>query len=196
MRFSIKLMGQTLANARETTGWTQRDLAAQADTTQARISKIENGDTDPRLSTIIELSRTLGLELMLVPTKHLPAVNALIRQDRLDVRGRSSAAILDRLANNLVQLRQHYPENEDLRQLDRATRELKGLRLTDDMEKPLREVLMTVQRVSETPALIATLSAPADKLRRLRNERVHSANDDVSAPRPAYTLDDEDDIDE
>ena len=192
MSFNLKTIGQALAVAREDRGWTQRDLATKAGTTQARISKIENGETDPKLSTIIEIIRTLGIEIVLVPTKHLPAVNALVRQDNLQDRGKANGVILDQLANHLVQLRQHFPENEDLRRLDLTTRELRNFRLTEGMEKPLRDVLAAVRRVSETPALVATLTEPANAIRRLRNERAHSLSEDKPLRRAAYSLDEED----
>jgi len=196
MTYTLQSIGQSLAEARRESRWNQRDLADQAGTTQARISKIENGETDPKVSTLIEIARTLGLEIVLVPLKHLPAVKAIIRHDPLGADDRSSRLILDRLANQLVQLRHHYPDNDDLKRLDRITRELKNFRLTGTMEKPFREILGAVQRVNDTPALVGTLSAPAVKLQRLRNELAHSNIDDGPTQRPAYRLDDEDDTDD
>ena len=78
MTYTLKAIGKSLQAARDRRGLTQRAFAEKAGTTQARVSKIENGDTDARLSTIIEFARTLDLELMLVPRQHIPAVKAIL----------------------------------------------------------------------------------------------------------------------
>jgi transcriptional regulator with XRE-family HTH domain len=58
---------------------TQRRLSAQAGVPQSHISKIESGAVDIKLSSLIELARVLGLELILAPRKLLPAVQAVLR---------------------------------------------------------------------------------------------------------------------
>lgn len=193
MSYSLQQIGGALAAAREARKLSQRDVAQRAGTTQARISKIENGDTDPKLSTMIELARALELELVFVPTKHLPAVNAIVRQEKHKSMARRGGALLDRMSNLLVQLRQHYPNNEDLRRLDRSTRELKNFRVSEDASGQLEEIVSAVQRVSETPALVATLGAQEKALRALRNRQAHQTHEAPATRRAAYTLDDEDD---
>ena len=49
--------------------WTQTKLAEEANTHQANISRIESGELDPRLSTIVELAEAMGtrVEIRLVP---------------------------------------------------------------------------------------------------------------------------------
>lgn len=59
--------------------WSQRDLAQKIGTPQSHLSKIESGLTDPRLCSLIELARTLELELMLIPRSLAPAVRAIVR---------------------------------------------------------------------------------------------------------------------
>ena len=193
MSYSLQQIGDALAAAREARKLSQRDVAQRAGTTQARISKIENGDTDPKLSTMIELARALELELVFVPTKHLPAVNAIVRQEKHKSMARKGEALLDRLSNLLVQLRQHYPSNEDLRRLDRSTRELKNFRISEDASGQLEEIVAAVQMVSETPALVATLGVQEKALRTLRNRQAHQTREAPITRRAAYTLDDEDD---
>jgi hypothetical protein len=43
------------------------------------VDIFENGAVDLKLSSLIELARTLGLEVMLVPRKLVPAVEMLAR---------------------------------------------------------------------------------------------------------------------
>ena len=53
--------------------------------TQAQIARIESGLTDPRLSTLTELARALGLEPVLLPKQLLPSVSSLMAQHRGDL---------------------------------------------------------------------------------------------------------------
>ncbi len=55
----------------------QRKLGMRVGLTQARISRIEGGQVDPRLSSVVELARGVGFELMLVPRRVVPAALAL-----------------------------------------------------------------------------------------------------------------------
>ena len=57
---------------------TQADLAVKVRLPQGHISRIERGLSDIRISSLIELARALGLELMLVPKEYVPAVLALV----------------------------------------------------------------------------------------------------------------------
>src|SRR5512133_1301683 len=58
-----------IVNRRDELGLTQKDLAERANTHQSRISKIESGEHDIRLSTLIEVAEALGCEvcIQLVP---------------------------------------------------------------------------------------------------------------------------------
>ncbi len=58
----------------------QRELARKVASPQSHIARIESGVTDPKLATLVELARTLELELMVIPRQLVPTVKALIRQ--------------------------------------------------------------------------------------------------------------------
>ena len=75
---------QALKGARQGKGLSQRALGARVGLPQAHISKIENGATDIRLSTLIELARALDLEVELIPrsvTAHLRTILLAADQD-------------------------------------------------------------------------------------------------------------------
>ena len=62
---------------RKTAGVSQRELGQRAGLTQAQISRFEAGLVNPRLSSLVELARGIGVEVMLVPRDAVPAALAL-----------------------------------------------------------------------------------------------------------------------
>lgn len=70
-----------LKAARQRKGLSQRALSAQAGVPQSHISRIERGAVDLQLSSLIELARVLDLEVMAVPRKLVPAVQAFVRAE-------------------------------------------------------------------------------------------------------------------
>jgi HTH-type transcriptional regulator / antitoxin HipB len=63
--------------ARKTLGLSQQAVARKLGMRQGQISDIEAGKHDLRLSTLVEVARAVGLELVLVPRSLLPAVSYL-----------------------------------------------------------------------------------------------------------------------
>ena len=79
MAYQTEHIAAHLKAARERKGYSQRALSSKAGVPQSHISKIEKGNVDLRLSSLVELARVLDLELILVPRKAVPAVKAVIR---------------------------------------------------------------------------------------------------------------------
>lgn len=75
----IKDIGLQLKKARHKKGLSQEALALKVGIPQSHISKIESGHVNLQLSSLIELSRVLDLELMLVPLVLIRSVEALQR---------------------------------------------------------------------------------------------------------------------
>lgn len=69
----------SLTDARKARAWSQRELAAKLEMKQSQISDIEAGKRDVRISTFVEIARSLGFELVLVPRRLLPAVQYLLQ---------------------------------------------------------------------------------------------------------------------
>lgn len=70
---------KSLRARRKGQGLTLRGLAQKVGSTHSHIARIESGTTDPKLSTVIELARTLELEVMLIPRQLVPVVQSLVR---------------------------------------------------------------------------------------------------------------------
>jgi len=49
--------------ARKNRGWTQTDLAKACGTSQPAIARLESGDQDPKLNTMVLVCNVLGLPL-------------------------------------------------------------------------------------------------------------------------------------
>lgn len=78
---SIAHIGAALKAAREQKKLSQRALSIKTKVPQGHLSKIESGATDLQTSSLIEISRALDLELMLVPRNLVPIFLSLIQGD-------------------------------------------------------------------------------------------------------------------
>lgn len=69
---------EELKTARQTKRLKQSSLGKKLGLPQSHISKIEQGGTDPRLSTVTEMAWLLDYELVLVPRQLVPAIRTII----------------------------------------------------------------------------------------------------------------------
>ena len=70
---------ENIRKARKARRVTQRDIALRTSIRQSRISQIENGQVDPKLSEIVAISEVLGLCLVQIPDYVLPSVKDATR---------------------------------------------------------------------------------------------------------------------
>jgi len=63
---------------RLTLGLVQAEVARRAGITQTRLSKIEKGAVDVRISTLQDIARALHAELILVPRELVPTLEGLM----------------------------------------------------------------------------------------------------------------------
>ena len=73
-RYGIGVWHDTVRNMRKALQITQQEAAKATGIQQSRISDIESGKVDPKLSEVAALSRFLDLTLLSIPTDFLPAV--------------------------------------------------------------------------------------------------------------------------
>jgi len=64
----MSILADQLVAARRAAGITQAQLAKKAGLGRGTIQRIEAGVTDPRVDTLLAVSRVLGLEPLLVPS--------------------------------------------------------------------------------------------------------------------------------
>lgn len=78
-------IAQLLKSTRKGQRLTQEQVADMAGISRPRYREIEAGSSSARTTTLINIARALGLELMLVPQALVPAVHSMLRpQDDLD----------------------------------------------------------------------------------------------------------------
>jgi len=83
-----------LAAARKRLGLSQRAVAERAGVTQAAVSHIEGGSSNPQLSTFLDLVRALELDVRLVPRQLLPALDAILLTKEQSAKGRPATGSL------------------------------------------------------------------------------------------------------
>jgi HTH-type transcriptional regulator / antitoxin HipB len=76
--YHMSSIQEQIRRAREEKGLTQAELGIRLGQPQSSVSRVERGG-DVRLSTVLEIARTLDLEPMLIPKRLVPAVRALIQ---------------------------------------------------------------------------------------------------------------------
>ena len=65
--------------ARKERGVTQQEMARRTGIHQSRLSQIENGEVDPKLSEVISVLESLSLKLVAIPSVFLESVEYTIR---------------------------------------------------------------------------------------------------------------------
>ncbi len=67
IQLKVEVMGK-LIEARESRGLTQQALAELSGVKQPFIARLEKGDTDPQITTLLKILQPLGYTLAIVPT--------------------------------------------------------------------------------------------------------------------------------
>jgi len=70
---------EELTQVRKAAQRTQEDLAQAAGLTRMSVNRAEAGIVDPKLSSVVEMARALGMELMLVPSALQAEVAAFLQ---------------------------------------------------------------------------------------------------------------------
>jgi transcriptional regulator with XRE-family HTH domain len=178
---------------REASGVSQRALSERAGLTQSHISQIESGKMEPGLSSFVDLTRALDLEVMLVPKKLVPAVLGLVKtQAKPDMHihaGQPNDKRFARAERLVKKLKHLYGSSADLDRIDDTLRFLRRVNLSDQQMQLVRELIARLERYQASAQAAPVVHDIAQNLQRLRNAIAHAA---PSEPRPAYSLDDGD----
>lgn len=183
--------------ARDAKALSQRELSKLSGVPQSHISKIETGEVDLRLSSLIELARVLDLELTLVPRKSVPAVQSVIRSTAQDTPASSEPNSpvqkeVERLSKQVAQLVHAFSTNPEIAQLGRLARDFRNLSLPPDALTPLREANKTLNNLHRSADAPEAVRRALADLYAVRNAAAHSLPRVPDSARPAYSLDEDD----
>ena len=193
---ALSALAEVVRRTRQAKGWSQRDLSARTHMPQAQISRIENADVDPQVSTLIELARALELELQLIPKSALTAVEATVRSTAARSDERASKSLMADLLRAAEEAHRMAPDREDIASLLSSLHDLQSLAprlraraLVDDL-KAVQILLhgFLTYPPAERPSHAQPIREAAQRLKDLRNTLMHAP----AGERPAYSLDDED----
>jgi len=75
----LQILGKQLRQARRAARLTQEQVAGLAGLSRPRYRDIETGVAAARTTTLVNIARAVGLEMMLVPQALVPAVEVLLQ---------------------------------------------------------------------------------------------------------------------
>ena len=199
MNYATQEVAKALKAARKNKGLSQRSLAEKSGVLQTQISRIENGATDLRLSTLVALARALDLELTLIPRKAVAAVQSVVRAsmpaaafDRALTNLQSKE--YDRLGRVLSNLPDATKLTTEYAQLQRYFRDIQKFQADKAQLEQVRKTARALKASADPDKALEELRHAAAEFQNMRNAMARaSANvPGIDAVKPAYTLDEED----
>lgn len=183
-------IAMALKEARERQSLSQRELSARSGVPQAKISRIEREGADMQITTLISLGRALDLEVELVPRKAMPAVETIVRSTTTTISDPGKSFRQLRLALQKVDAA-HIPAAT----LDKIMSDLRTLANLPGASEAGAEAKKFAAWLASTNAPdLETLNRHAAALARWRKQLL-DAPPPAALPKPAYSLDDEEDDD-
>ncbi len=197
MNYETEHIVTAIKDARVRKGFSQRELSANSGVPQAQISKFENGSVDLRISSLVALVRALDLELELVPRKAVPAVKSIVRSTAqsptIDPATQAKAQeTFENFRNTMEKLNTSFSGME---RLGENLQLLEKIRVPSIEIKNFENLVKKIEAFQNASFDTRKLSLIAQRAETLRNQIAHAPalSDQNLLPKPAYSLDEEDD---
>jgi transcriptional regulator with XRE-family HTH domain len=204
---------EAIKNARKAKGLSQTSFGELIGVPQSHISKIEKGSVDIKLSSLIQITRALDLEVKLVPKRALPAVESIVAGFPRDRTAPSLSGIRKALkALNHIRNNVDAPDNytDVFEKIDRSLKQLQTLNYDTDAYVRLNKITSPIWKMAvpsnqpnlvkasdgnalEAANLTRRLERVARNLQELHDSLVHRHEQAGLLERPAYSLGDDDD---
>ena len=174
MTYLVENIAQELKAARKEKGLSQRELGARVGVPQSHISKIENGAVDLKTSSLIELTRALDLELMLVPRALVPTVQGLQRSLFSRERSPSQTVVenaakdLERTRKAAQQLARSFPDAKELQRLTNTIRDLENFRLA---ASPAEQIRKLIEQINAPIQAIKSMQKAQDAVKEFQKKQ-------------------------
>ena len=207
---SVIYIAEAVKIARTEKALSQRALSDRVGIPQGHLSKIENGEVDPRLSSVVEIARALDYEIAFVPRALLPAIRSLERQlvKAPQPTGREVRATVQELAKvqqDAQKLAKEMPDSKDVQKLLNTIREIQQFKLDPRFANRIREIVeqmrpafgailaaqQHVKNWAENPNTqkqLQQIIKAAAALQQTRNALAHGAIEPPRESVPAYQL--------
>lgn len=200
MSAGIVEIAASIREARLAKALTQKELGQRVGLPQSHISKIEKGTVDLKLSSLVEITRALGLEITLVPRKALPAVEGAIRAHGTTVETSRAVSLLNEQAQIAERIKANFPDLAQVEGFQNAIRSIPRLQFDAAQLKALDEALQPAKRLKAiieaqgaAAALTKHLEEATSSLRRFCKIQVHHAPlIEAGRQLPAYRLEEDD----
>lgn len=201
MNLAIDEIAESIRAARKSKALTQKELGQRVGLPQSHISKIEKGAVDLQLSSLVEITRALDLEVKLIPRRALPAVEGAIRAHTITVETSRALNLLNEQTQLAKRIKEHFPDLAEIEAFEgaiRSTLELQlefdaiQLKALDDALRPAKRLKSLLDTQASPDDLAKQLAKSTTSLRHLRNSHAHPPFGETQRQLPAYRLDEED----
>lgn len=153
MLYELEDLAKILKQARDAKGMSQRALSHLAGVPQSHLSKVEQGQVDLRLSSLIQIARVLDLEVKLVPKKAIPAVDTVVRsaiQHTLSPATPTAWEHIAKAQSAIATLERILPNLNEWPRLHTVLRELQHVAFTPETLRQLRTALRPYRKFADT----------------------------------------------
>lgn len=205
MSAAISEIAASVKAARTGKGFTQKQLGERVGLPQSHISKIESGNVDLQLSSLIEIARALSLELKLVPRKTLPAIEGVVKSHRERSDTSRALATIAETSRFAERIREAYPSITVTNELQDALRNFQAVRLNPETTKAIQNALEPLAHLRAhfhdlgwafehqegAKKLAQQIETSTRALQNLINLQVHGLDPDKIARLPAYRLEED-----
>ena len=205
MSTAIEDIAASIKAARIAKGFTQKELGERVGLPQSHISKIEGGNVDLQISSLVEIARALDLELKLVPRRTVPAIEGVLRSQRERSETSRTLATIAETNRFAERVRESYPSVTEVTELQSALKDIQAVNFTPETLKAIEQALQPVAHLKKhlqdlglaleqqegTKQLAQQIAASTRALQRLRNLQVHAIDRDYAPRLPAYRLEDD-----
>lgn len=197
MSYETQQITKSLRERRLAKGISQTDLSKLSGVPQAQISRIEANTVDLRLSSLVAIAHALDMEVTLAPRKAMPAIRSITRQTTEHAPFQPSAIgkELQRLQDTIRSVQIRVPQFPYLEELRKAHAAIQPLKIDTSHLASLRDIRSTIEQATASQEQWKTVTEAVRNMQLLRNQITHASlkTETRDMPRPAYTLDEDDD---
>ena len=149
MSTTIEDIAASIKAARIAKGFTQKQLGERVGLPQSHISKIEGGNVDLQISSLVEIARALDLELKLVPRRTVPAIEGVVRSQRERSEASRTLATIAETNRFAERVRESYPSVTEVNEFQSALKDVQTVNFNPETLKAIQQALQPVAHLKK-----------------------------------------------